>query len=43
MSPKISRKISHSGEEISLYWPNFSKEVRHLKTLTDKQEIYNYL
>ena len=31
MSPKIFRQISHSGKEISLYWPNFSKEVRHLR------------
>ena len=30
MSPKIFRKISHSGPEICLYLSNFSKEVSQL-------------
>ena len=31
---KSFRKISHLDLQISLYWPNFSKEV---SSLTDKQ------
>ena len=35
MSRKMFRKIYHSGLEMPLYWPNFSKKVRRL---TDQQE-----
>ena len=34
LSPNIFRKIYHPGQEISLYWPNFSKNISQL---TDKQ------
>ena len=33
MCPKIFRNVSHPGQEISLYWPNFIMEVSQLMDL----------
>ena len=44
MAPKILTKISHPGQDISLYLPNFIKEVGQLKDYhTNKKFVIIWL